>query len=171
MTLYVTDITIDQVIDALGSYVQIFTPVQIIRGNVNRTAMPISPFIELTEIASSSINKPIETYISADQTEIINEHTRLEVQIDLYGWELSDTVKALHSSFRTIWASDQFPTWVMPLYCSEPMKMPVPNGEEQYEQRWTMRLSLQYNPAIIVPQQSMLTAVILPLPIDTTFTH
>jgi len=27
-------------------------------------------------------------------------------------------------------------------------------GEEQYERRWALTMSLQYNPIVIVPQQS-----------------
>ena len=155
MTLFVPSITIDQVIDAVASYVQLFTTAEIIRASVNRTAMPISPFIELTEISSVALNKPIETY--SDTTATINEHTRIEVQIDLYGWELSDTTKALHASFRTIWGVSQFPDTIVPLYCSEPMKIPIENAEDQYEQRWTMRLFLQYNPDVIVSQDTFNT--------------
>jgi len=150
--MFVPSITVDQVIDALGAYIQLFTTSQIIRGAVNRTAMPLSPFVELTEVTSISLNKPIETY--TDTTEIISEHVKLEVQIDLYGWELSDTARALHSSFRTIWAVSQLPESIVPLYCTEPIKMPIQNAEDQYEQRWTMTISLQYNPDVIVPQTS-----------------
>lgn len=80
MTLFVPSISVDQVIDALGDYVQLFTTAKIVRGNVNRTAMPSSAFIELTEIASVSLNKPIEIY--GESTGTLNEHTRIDVQID-----------------------------------------------------------------------------------------
>lgn len=152
MTLYVPSITVDQVIDTLGTYIQLFTTAEVIRASVNRTSMPLSPFIELTEIVSAPLNKPIETY--TDTTEIISEHTRIDIQIDMYGWELTDTAKALHASFRTVWAVSQFPTNIVPLYCTDPMKMPIENAEEQYEQRWTMTVSLQYNPDVSVPQDS-----------------
>ena len=38
--------------------------------------------------------------------------------------------------------------------CSEPRKVPIINAEDQYEQRWYMEMSLQYNPYINVPQES-----------------
>jgi hypothetical protein len=132
--------------------VQLFTTAKIVRGNVNRTAMPSSAFIELTEIASVSLNKPIEIY--GESTGTLNEHTRIDVQIDFYGWELSEVAKAVHASFRTIWAVDRFPSNIAPLYCSDLLKMPIINAEQQHEQRWTMTASMQYNPDVVVPQDS-----------------
>lgn len=155
MTLYIPSITIDQAIDALASYIALFTQSPIIRGNVNRTAMPLGSFVELTEVSDISINKPIEI-INNDSTETISEHLRLDVQIDFFGWDLSEAAKAFHASFRTIWATTQFPDWISPLYCNNPMKMPIENAENQYEQRWTMTASLQYNPDVIVTQESFI---------------
>ena len=155
MTLFVPSITVDQVIDAVGDYLQLFTSVQIIRGNVNRTPMPKGSFIALTEVVSIPLNKPIEIY--GDTTGTLSEHTRIDVQIDFYGWDLSDKAKAVHSSFRTIWAADKLPAWLAPLYCSDIRKLPIVSAEEQYEQRWTMTATFQYNPDVIVPQDSFNT--------------
>lgn len=155
MTLFVPSISVDQVIDAVGDFVGLFSTAPQIRGNVNRVPMPSSSFIVLTEIASIPLNKPIEIYGEATGT--LNEHTRIDVQIDFYGWELSETAKAIHSAFRTIWAVDNMPEWVTPLYCSDPRKIPIISAEEQYEQRWTMTATFQYNPDVIVPQDSFNT--------------
>lgn len=152
MTLFVPSISVDQVIDSIADYLNLFTSVQVIRGNVNRTPMPGTAFIALTEILSVPLNKPIEIY--GESTGTLNEHTRIDVQIDFYGWELSDIAKAVHTSFRTIWAVDNLPSWLSPLYCSNLNKIPIINAEEQYDQRWTMTATLQYNPDVIVPQDS-----------------
>lgn len=155
MTNFVPSITVDQVIDAVGNFIALFTTAQIIRGNVNRTAMPIAPFVELTEISNTALNKAIEYY--SDTTATINEHKRIEIQADFYGWDLSDTIQAVHTAYRTIWGVTKFPSNIVPLYCTEPMKMPIENAEEQYEQRWTMTMSLQYNPDVTVPQDTFNT--------------
>jgi hypothetical protein len=43
---------------------------------------------------------------------------------------------------------------IAPLYCDDGQEVPLVTGEEQYERRWALTMSLQYNPIVIVPQQS-----------------
>lgn len=155
MTLFVPSITVDQVIDAVGNFIGLFTTAPIIRGNVNRVPMPNGDFIVLTEVVSIPINKPIEVY--GESTGTLTEHTRIDVQMDFYGWDLGDKAKAIHGSFRTIWSVDNLPNWLSPLYCSDLRKAPIVDAEEQYEQRWTMTGTFQYNPDVIVPQDSFNT--------------
>ena len=151
-SVFSPSISVDDVIDSIGSYIELFTSASIIRGNNNRTAMPDAPFVALTELRTTALNKPIEFYY--DYYGVINEHNRIDVRIDFYGWELSDVARSVHTSFRTIWAVDKFPKGIVPLMCSEPRKVPIINAEDQYEQRWYMEMSLQYNPYINVPQES-----------------
>ncbi len=48
---YVPSIAIDSVFDALGAFIQPFVgAAQVIRAQVNRVAMPVGSFVELTEI-------------------------------------------------------------------------------------------------------------------------
>lgn len=155
MTNFVPSISVDQVIDAAASYIALFTSVEIIRGNVNRTPMPKSSFIALTEISTQAINKPTENY--ADYTATLNEHNRIDIRVDFYGWDLAEVARAIHSSFRTIWSVDRFPSNVKPLLCTEPRKVNIINAEEQYEQRWYMDMALQYNPDVVVPQDTFNT--------------
>jgi len=146
------DISIDQVIDSLASYLSLFTNAIIIRGNVNRTSAPDGDFIALTELRTKALNKPIETY--SEYFENINEHNQIDIRIDFYGWELAGVTRSVHSSFRTLWSVQQFPNYVVPLFASEPVKLAYENTEDQYEQRWFMDVSLQYNPTVSVPQLS-----------------
>ena len=37
-------------------------------------------------------------------------------------------------------------------YCSDGMQSPLVTGEQQWEGRWTLTASLQYNPVVTVPQ-------------------
>lgn len=158
MTNFTPSNTIDDVIDAVVAYLNIFKTVQTVRGNVNRVPMPIDPFIQLTEVLTAALNKPIETY-GNDQTVNISEHTRIDIQADFYGWEISDLAKMVHGAFRTIWSVQQFPAWLSPLYCSNPQKVVIDNAENQYEQRWIMTMSFQYNPDFYAPAPSF-TAVL-----------
>ena len=155
MTNFIPSISVDQVIDAVATYIALFTEAEIIRGNVNRTPMPNGSFIALTELRTKALNKPIEYY--SDFTAVLNEHNKIDIRVDFYGWDLAETARAIHSSFRTIWTVDKFPSNIVPLLCSEPKKINIINAEEQYEQRWYMEMSLQYNPDINVPQDTFNT--------------
>jgi hypothetical protein len=46
------------------------------------------------------------------------------------------------------------------LYCSDGHQMPLTTGEQQYETRWTLTASLQYNPTVSIPQQSANTLAV-----------
>lgn len=152
MANFVVNKSIDNVIDGVAFYLKKFTKCPIIRGNANRAAMPQAPFIVLTEILTSAVTKPIEIY--GDKTVTVSEQTQIDVQVDFYGWDLSDTAIAVKASIRTVWSTDNFPPWLIPLYCGDIVKTPLTNGEEQYEQRWFFTLSLQYNPVMTLPQLS-----------------
>jgi hypothetical protein len=152
MVNFVVDKSVDNVIDGVADYLMRFTPAKIIRANVNRTAMPKVPFVVLTEILSAKLSKPVEQYSITGET--ITEKNRIDIQIDFYGWELSDIALSFTNSIHTSWAADNFPSWLAPLYCTDATKIPLHNAEEQYEQRWTTTLSLQYNVTMNLPQAS-----------------
>jgi len=55
------------------------------------------------------------------------------------------------------------------LYADDPVQIPLIDGESQYEQRWKLVATLQYNPVLTTTQQSMLAVDIGLAPIDQTF--
>ena len=71
--------------------------------------------------------------------------------------------------FRDEYATEIFPSNIQPLYADDPIQIPLIDGGSQYEQRWKLVTSLQYNPILSMTQQSMLAAVIEIAPIDQTF--
>ena len=155
MANFVPDKTVDNAIDALGDYLALFTTAPIIRGFDNRTPMPKPPFIVLTEVLTKPLCKPIETY--GDTVETMIDHNQIDVQVDFYGWDLSDTALAFMQTFRSLWATTNLASWIAPLYCSDIVKSPLTNAEEQYEQRWIVTVSMQYNAAVTLPQQTFNT--------------
>ena len=152
---YVPSVTIDQVIDALTTFVQLILPTgQIVRGQQNRVALPPDPCCVLTELLESDLNVPYGDYTPTNQTAILNASTRIDVQVDFYGVLAGNYAKAFKSMFRSEWGWEQFPDTVKPLYTDDGRKMPLITGEQQYESRWTLTASMQYNPTVTVPQQS-----------------
>ena len=152
---YVPSIPIDSVFDALGAFLQPFVaPSQVIRAQVNRVAMPVGSFVELTEVGSCDLEYPRQWYDGTYLTRDIIGPKRLMVQADFYGESSGDWCAAVKTVWRTPYCVAQFPSGIAPLYCDDGHEIPLITGEEQYQRRWALTLNLQYNPVVIVPQQS-----------------
>jgi hypothetical protein len=161
MTNYVSSIAVDDVIDALKAFLVPFIPDganKIVRGQVNRVSQPADPCVVLTELLEVDLSVPRTDYqppvapIPAIGTATIHGPTRIDVQCDFYGEFSSDYCKAVKSAFRTLWGCSQFPANIQPLYTSDGVQSPMVSGEAQWQSRWTLTVSLQYNPVMTVPQ-------------------
>ena len=157
--MYTSSITVDQVIDALAAFLAPFMPgAQIVRGQVNRVALPSNPCAVLTEILQVDLSVPHTDYQPPvdpdvdDGTATIYGPTRIDVQIDFYGAQAGEFCKTVKTAFRSHWGFAHFPANIKPLYTSDGIQAPLVTGEQQYERRWTLTASLQYNPIVTVPQ-------------------
>jgi hypothetical protein len=151
--MYDSSITVDQVIDALADFLAPFVPAaQIVRAQVNRVPMPSNPGIVLTELNQADLSVPDTEYQPDDSTATIKGPTRIDVQIDFYGEQASEFCKTVKTAFRSHWGFSHFPANIKPLYTSDGIQAPLVTGEQQYESRWTLTASLQYNPIVTVPQ-------------------
>ncbi len=158
--MYETSITVDQVIDYLATFISPFVPgAEVVRAQVNRVPMPPNPCVVLTEILQRDLSIPYMDYtppvdpIPAVGTATISGPTQFDIQVDFYGPLAGDFCKAVKSAYRSQWAFSQFPANIKPLYTSEGHQAPLTTGEQQYESRWTITVSIQYNPTVIVPQE------------------
>ena len=152
---YVASIALDTVFDALGAFIQPFVgTAQVIRAQVNRVAMPVGSFVELTEVGSADLEVPRSYYDGTNfQSDIVGPK-RLMIQADFYGPSSGDWCAAVKTVWRTPYAVSQFPIGIAPLYCDDGHEAPLITGEEQYERRWVLTMSIQYNPIVAVPLQS-----------------
>ena len=152
--MYTSSITIDQVIDALKTFLTPFVPdAQIVRAQVNRVAMPSNPCVILTEMTQTDLSVPFTEYYPDDDAATILGPTKIDVQIDFYGAQSGEYCKAVKTAFRSHWGFSHFPDNIKPLYTSDGIQSPLTTGEQQYESRWTLTAYLQYNPIVTVPQQ------------------
>ena len=150
---YVSSITVDQVIDALAAFLAPFVPgAQVVRAQVNRVAMPSNPGVVLTEMLQVDLSVPATEYQPVDGTATIEGSTRIDIQIDFYGAQAGEFCKTVKTAFRSHWGFSHFPANIKPLYTSDGIQAPLVTGEQQYESRWTLTASLQYNPIVTVPQ-------------------
>lgn len=161
-TPYIPTILIDAVIEALGSFIQPFvgedTPIT--RAQVNRVPPPLPAFVELREILEMDLETPAFVNNGEYQQAAITTPTRIDIQVDFYGPSAGDWCKAVKAVYRSVYAPSQFPTGMTSLFCSDGHQVPLVTGEEQYENRWVLTCSLQYNPDVFVPQQSATTLAV-----------
>ena len=148
-------IDIDMVIEALGAFVQLFMQGGVVtRAQVNRVPFPEVPNAVLTELLTVDIDLPYGTYeLASSSLSTIHGPQRIDIQIDVYGALAGEIITAIKTAFRSEWAASQFPESIKPLYTDDGIQAPLVTGEQQYESRWTLKASLQYNPTMTVPQQ------------------
>lgn len=153
MPNYAASVTVDNVIAALGAFLAPFVPgAQIVRAQANRVAMPSNPCVILTELAQVDLSVPDTTYLPGTNAADIRGPSRIDVQIDFYGAQAGEFCKTVKTAFRSHWGFTHFPANVKPLYTSDGAQSPLITGEQQYESRWTLTASMQYNPVVTVPQ-------------------
>lgn len=153
-TPYVVDIAVDAVIDALKAFLQPFCPnTLIVQAQRNRVAMPHDSFVLLTPLFEVDLETPIVTRTAHGQISILGP-TKIDVQVDFYGETAGDQCKAVKTVYRTPYTVAQFPAGIAPLFCSDGHQGPLTNDQAQYESRWTLTASLQYNPTVYIPVQT-----------------
>lgn len=152
--MYTSDISVDAVIDALAAFLAPFCPgATIARGQVNRVPMAPSPCVYLTELIQNKLAVAVTDYRPDDDEADIGSRKRIDVQMDFYGPTTGEFAAAVAAAFASHWGFEHFPSNIKPLYTSDAIQAPLTTGEQQYESRWTLTASLQYNPIVSVPQQ------------------
>lgn len=152
--MYTVSRTIDEVIDALADFLLPFcVDSEIVRAQANRVPMPSGACVVLTELLSVDLETPIVDMDPLLPQAAITSHTRVDVQVDFYGATAGDQCRAVKAVFRSAYTAAAFPDGIVPLYCSDGLQSPLVTGEQQWESRWTLTASLQYNPVVSVPQE------------------
>ncbi|KAA1013027.1 hypothetical protein FVF58_09560 [Paraburkholderia panacisoli] len=109
-------------------------------------------------IGTYAVSQPqtVASEVMACGSKSMLQATQVVVQLDLYGPGSADYAQILTTTFRDGYAVDQFASSgfdVAPLHADDANQMPLIDGESQYEERWTIRCTLQCNPSVTVPQQ------------------
>jgi hypothetical protein len=136
------------------------TGTQVIRGIANRVPAPLpqTGFIVLTPIYQERLEYNADNFSDvknpAPTTLSIRVSMRIDVQCDVYGsggW--AGTWAAM---IVQLWR-DEFACNAMvnsqPLYADDARMIPLTDSEQQYEERWSMTLTAQYNP-VVTPAQT-----------------
>jgi len=153
-------VTIDAAIVATADFLSLILPSvpadNIVRGQTNGTPAPLPPSIVITEINQNQYTTTRTRLDSINDLETYLMPKVLNLQLDFYGNTAGDMANAAVTMLRSLYACDNFPDGVEPLYCSDALQAPLITGEKQYEARWSATLSVQYNAAVIVGQESFI---------------
>ena len=165
------DIIDQDVFRALVTFFNSFLPsgTEVVQGQDNLVAMPKNGFVVMTNAGMDRLSFNVDTYSPVLETKNILTPTNYAMQLDFYGPSSQTWAMQTQSLFRDEYATAIFPSNIQPLYADNPVQIPLIDGEDQYEQRWKITASLQYNPILSTSQQSMLAVDIELAPIDQTF--
>lgn len=133
--------------------------VEVIIGQQNRIPQP-SP--DNFVITWPVLRKRLATTVVDWDTDPLNEPSastntesvRIDIQLDFHGADSTDNAQVFATNFRSAYACQYFAgTGIQPDYCSDGAQMPFINGENQYEDRWTLTATLDANIAVTINQQ------------------
>lgn len=137
---------------------------QVVQGLPNRTSMPEPGFITVQTINRRSMRTPVDLLdetTNPPTTAAIEQDVELTVQIDCYGPSAMDWADMLSATLRDEYGCAQIaalaaaqspPFELQPLYADDARMMPLVDGEDQYEERWSLDAHFQFNPVTTIPQ-------------------
>lgn len=152
------DFTIDNIIDTLADFVEpICGAVQ--QAQANRVPMPKGKFCILTPLRFTrlSTTRDIRQDTGSPSTSAMGytEVRQADIQVDIYGQGAGDRAIALETTFASGYGYDTIKAIddrLAPLYSSAAIQAPVINAESQWEERYTLTLSLQAHITVSFPQ-------------------
>ena len=152
------NVTQTQLYTMLRSFIMNVTGVsQVIQSQGNRVPMPKGDFITMTPMGTIGLSTNYDVYdasgVDASSGSWTNSRdTQWRCQLDFYGVGAANNCAAVSTMVRSLYAADFFrDSPLTPLYSSEPLQTSMVNGQEQWEERWTMDFHGQYNPSVTFP--------------------
>lgn len=140
----------------------------------NKVAMPATGFVQMTRSAQKRLSTNVASYedqpaaTPAVEAEVTLQAVDYAIQVDCYGPQAADWAGVLSTMFWSTIACEFLEAYgIDPLYLDDPIPLPLVNGEQQYEERWSLKLHLQYNPAMTTPMQFMGTAKVTLINVET----
>ncbi len=140
---------------ALRAFILTIVGCPVIRAQVNRVPMPLGDFIALTAVSAIPLETNTDTWTAT--TKSIERRTQFTIQVDCYGALSAERCQTIATLLRDSYAVNQFALSgydMAPLYAGDAHQMPLMDGEDQFEQRWTFDAVLQINPTITIATET-----------------
>lgn len=144
---------------ALRAFLMVIVPTntQVIKGQVNRTAPPKGDYVVMTPIhrvrmATNTTEWDMQN--SNPTTQNIYTPVQLTVQIDVHGDDAADTAGIISGLIRDTYCvqfMEDNDYALHPVDADDASQMPFINAQNQYEDRWVLRATLQTVSLIVTP--------------------
>lgn len=151
----------------VGTWLQSVLPsgVTVTKAYDNSVPMPTGDFVMMTALTRKRLATNGESYpwdaqsLSGDR--IATESLEAVIQVDVFGPNAADNAQIVQGLWRdrnavTFFTDASFAG--APLYASDPRQLSFVNGQENYENRWSIDLHMQVN-ATITTTQDFATAL------------
>lgn len=143
------------------------TGTEVIRGQSNRTPQPKGDHVLMQDVALTKLTTNIESYTADTLT--IRAETQMRMQLDFYGLPAGEQALAASTLLRSSTAVVSLQPVCTPLHADDAFQSPLVTAEQQYLQRWTLEVFLQWNPIVTLPQQSADTLSAILVNVDVEF--
>lgn len=152
------DFTIDDVIDVLAGLIE---PIAGIcqQAQANRVPMPKGQFCILTPLRFTrlSTTRDIKQDTGSPSTSAMGytEVRQADIQVDIYGDNAGDRAVALETLFASSYGYEKIKAIderLAPLHSTAAIQAPMINAESQWQERYTLTLSLQAHITVSLPQ-------------------
>lgn len=175
----------DQVYADVGAFIAaqlgLVVGITVVQGFQNRVAMPTPPttgFVQMTVLNKKRLGTNHISWQNPDPTadppipfptDIQYQQNQMwTMQLDCYGPQASEWADILTTLLRSEVACDALTTG-QPLYADDPRRLPLANGEDQYEDRWMVTLQMQVNSVVSTPQDFADTLTLTLIEVDATY--
>jgi hypothetical protein len=171
--------TLQQVYAPLVAFIIALTGLpatSVVQGIPNRVPMPKPGFVTVQALFRNRLMTNVDLWDEVTEPPIqaaIQDAVELRVQIDCYGPTACDWANMLSATLRDEYGCTQLAALattftLQPLYADDARMIPLVDGEEQYEERWSLDARFQINPVTTIPQQYAdvvdLTMIDVPIP-------
>jgi hypothetical protein len=161
MTALTVSIPQSAVYTALGNFIMAVLGLaqsNVVQGFDNRVPMPVGPFVNMAAVSMKRLRTNVDTIGGAlgddPSSFMLEQGTQVDIQIDVYGPASCDSANILTATLRDNVGCLALAPNCQPLYADDPIRAPLTNAEEEYEDKWIVLARIQYNPVITTPVQS-----------------
>lgn len=152
------DYTLDEIIDDLAGYIEPIAGT-CRQAQANRVPMLKGQFCILTPLRfiRLSTTRDIKQDTGSPSTSAMGytEVRQADIQVDIYGQGAGDRAIALETTFTSGYGYDvikAIDARLAPLYSSPAIQAPMIDAESQWQERYTLTLSLQAHITVSLPQ-------------------
>lgn len=154
------DLTEDDIFKGIGQFLTAVLPmgVNIVQGQINRVPQPKDlNSVVMTPLYRQRLSTNVDTwdFEQVDPTELAYlSPGQMTIQCDVFGPGSADNAAVIEATWRSGYGCDKLAEYgdMAPLYVETPRQMPLINGEQQFQDRWSVDLVLQVNQRLVLTQ-------------------